>query len=116
MAEQKAVKTGDRLAFIDWTRGLAAVIMLQGHTFHSFTRPDLRDKSPYTLSQFAGGLPPAIFLLLTGITFVLAFQLISLGVVAAQAKRYFEELYHLGTTVLRRTPRPAPSPTPDTED
>jgi glycosyltransferase involved in cell wall biosynthesis len=54
--------------------------------------------------------------LLTGITFVLALQLISLGVVAAQAKRYFEELYHLGTTVMRRTPRPAPTPTPDTED
>jgi glycosyltransferase involved in cell wall biosynthesis len=51
--------------------------------------------------------------LLTGITFVLAFQLISLGVVAAQAKRYFEELYHLGTSVLRRTPRPAPTPSPD---
>lgn len=69
MAEQKTVKTADRLAFIDWTRGFAAVIMLQGHTFHSFTRPELRDKGPYTLSQFAGGLPPAIFLLLTGITF-----------------------------------------------
>jgi glycosyltransferase involved in cell wall biosynthesis len=51
--------------------------------------------------------------LLTGITFVLAFQLISLGVVAAQAKRYFEELYHLGTSSLRRTPRPAPTPSPD---
>lgn len=69
MAEQKAAKTSDRLAFIDWTRGFAAVVMLQGHTFHSFTRPDLRDKGPYTLSQFVGGLPPAIFLLLTGITF-----------------------------------------------
>jgi len=69
LAEQKAVKTTDRLAFIDWTRGFAAIIMLQGHTFHSFTRPDLREKGPYTLSQFVGGLPPAIFLLLTGITF-----------------------------------------------
>ncbi len=63
------MKSTDRLAFIDWTRGLAAVIMLQGHTFHSFTRPDLRDKGTYTLSQFVGGLPPAMFLLLTGITF-----------------------------------------------
>jgi uncharacterized membrane protein len=60
---------GGRLAFIDWTRGLAALIMLQGHTFHSFTRTDLRDKGPYMLSQFVGGLPPAIFLFLTGITF-----------------------------------------------
>ncbi len=41
--------------------------------------------------------------LVTGITLVLALQLISLGVIAAQAKRYFEELYHLGTTVLRRS-------------
>ena len=62
-------KAGSRLAFIDWTRGLAALIMLQGHVFHSFTRDDLRDKGPYVLSQFAGGLPPAIFLFLTGITF-----------------------------------------------
>ena len=62
-------KNSSRLAFIDWTRGLAAVIMLQGHTFNSFARTDLRDKGPYMLSQFAGGLPPAIFLFLTGITF-----------------------------------------------
>lgn len=65
----KVQKSTGRLAFIDWVRGLAAVIMLQGHTFHSFTRTDLRDKGPYMLSQFVGGLPPAIFLFLTGITF-----------------------------------------------
>lgn len=58
-----------RLAFIDWTRGLAAVVMIQGHVFHSFTRTDLRDKGPFMLSQLLGGLPPAIFLFLTGITF-----------------------------------------------
>jgi hypothetical protein len=40
--------------------------------------------------------------LVTGITFILALQLISLGVVAAQAKRYYEELYHLGTSIRRR--------------
>jgi uncharacterized membrane protein len=67
MAERKT--STPRLAFIDWTRGLAAVVMLQGHTFHSFTRNDLRDKGPYIFSQFLGGLPPALFLFLTGITF-----------------------------------------------
>jgi len=67
MSDRK--KDSGRLAFIDWTRGLAAVIMLQGHTFHSFTRTDLRTQGPYMLSQFLGGLPPAIFLFLTGITF-----------------------------------------------
>ncbi len=67
MADPK--KTSDRFAFIDWTRGLAALVMLQGHTFDSFTRTDLRNKGPFMLSQFYGGLPPAIFLFLTGITF-----------------------------------------------
>jgi uncharacterized membrane protein len=67
MNEQKS-KTS-RLAFIDWTRGLAAVIMLQGHTFDSFTATDLRTQGPFMLSQFLGGMPPAIFLFLTGITF-----------------------------------------------
>lgn len=67
MADPK--KSIGRLAFIDWTRGFAALVMLQGHTFDSFTRTDLRDKGPFMLSQFYGGLPPAIFLFLTGITF-----------------------------------------------
>ncbi len=62
-------KASGRLAFIDWTRGLAAVVMLQGHVFDSFTRHDLRAKGPFMFSQFLGGLPPAIFLFLTGITF-----------------------------------------------
>jgi glycosyltransferase involved in cell wall biosynthesis len=40
--------------------------------------------------------------LFTGVTLVLAIQLISLGVIAAQGKRYFEELFHLGTSIYRR--------------
>ena len=60
---------GSRLGYLDWMRGLAAATMLQGHVFHSFTAPELRTGSAYTLSQFFGGMPPAIFLFLTGITF-----------------------------------------------
>lgn len=67
MAE--APKKASRLAFIDWTRGLAAFTMLQGHSFHSFTRNDLRNQGPYVLSQFFGGEAPALFLFITGITF-----------------------------------------------
>jgi uncharacterized membrane protein len=66
----RKTKSGDgRLAFLDWTRGLAAVVMLHGHVYHSFTRPDLRDLGPYVMSQFVGGVAPATFLFLTGITF-----------------------------------------------
>src|SRR6266478_2587553 len=57
-----------RLRYLDWSRGLAALIMLQGHVFHSFTRTELRDKGLYVLSQFLGGIAPAIFLFLTGVT------------------------------------------------
>lgn len=57
-----------RLLYLDWLRGVAAIIMLQGHVFHSFTKPELRDSGPYVLSQFVGGMPPALFLFLTGVT------------------------------------------------
>ena len=58
----------NRLGFIDWTRGVATLIMLQGHVFHSFTSTELRESGPYIISQFVGGMPPAVFLFLTGVT------------------------------------------------
>jgi hypothetical protein len=42
--------------------------MLQGHVFHSFSKNELRTDGPYALSQFLGGIGPAVFLFLTGIT------------------------------------------------
>src|SRR5580698_1096389 len=58
-----------RLVYLDWVRGCAALIMLQGHVFQSFLRDDLRGGGPYMMSQFAGGMPPAVFLFLLGVTF-----------------------------------------------
>lgn len=58
-----------RLAFLDWARGLATAVMLQGHVFHSFTRNEERDSGVYVLSQFVGGVAPALFLFLTGVTY-----------------------------------------------
>jgi uncharacterized membrane protein len=69
----KPRSSSTRLHYIDWLRGLAALIMLQGHTFHSFTRSDLRGDPVYLFTQFLGGMPPAIFLFLLGIT--LAFRM-----------------------------------------
>ena len=37
-----------------------------------------------------------------GIALVLGAQLLTLGIISMQAKRYFEELFHLGSSVLRR--------------
>ena len=58
-----------RVTFIDWLRGLAAVIMLQGHTFDAFLRPADRAGAWFTFSQFFGGEAAAIFLFLTGATY-----------------------------------------------
>ena len=57
-------------------RGLAVVIMIQCHTFNSFTRLDLRDGGPYIFSQFVGGMAAPLFLFMAGMT--LAFQMDSL--------------------------------------
>jgi hypothetical protein len=61
-------KPTSRLEFLDWARGFGAVIMLQGHTYHSLLRQDLRTSSTFVLSDFVGGMPSAIFLFLTGVT------------------------------------------------
>ena len=63
------VPVRSRIVFLDWLRGLAAIVMLQGHTFDSLLRPELRDQPAYIFSQFFGGQAAAIFLFLTGITF-----------------------------------------------
>ncbi len=57
-----------RLQYLDWVRGLGAVIMLQGHVFDSYLKPELRPGGAFTFSQFVGGMPPAMFLFLTGVT------------------------------------------------
>src|SRR5437763_15947509 len=57
-----------RLQYLDWLRGLGALIMLQGHVFDSFLRNNLREGGAFVYSQFIGGMPPAIFLFLTGVT------------------------------------------------
>jgi uncharacterized membrane protein len=62
-----------RLPFLDWMRGLAVLIMIECHTFNSFTRVELRDSSGYILSQFVGGMAAVLFLFLAGVTF--AFQM-----------------------------------------
>jgi len=56
-----------RLAYLDWLRGLAVVVMIETHVFHSFTRLDLRNSDAYLMSQFVGGLAAPLFLFLAGV-------------------------------------------------
>jgi len=68
LASRNNRDTSSRLTFLDWSRGLAVAVMLQGHVFHSFNATELRNQGPFMLSQFLGGVGPAVFLVLTGIT------------------------------------------------
>src|SRR5260370_42598991 len=54
-------------------RGLAILIMIECHTFNSFTRLDLREGGPYILTQFIGGMAAPLFLFMAGMT--MAFQM-----------------------------------------
>lgn len=56
-----------RLAYLDFLRGVAVLIMIESHAFHAFERLDLRQDSAYLLSQFVGGLAAPLFLFIAGI-------------------------------------------------
>jgi uncharacterized membrane protein len=64
----KVHASAQRLEYLDWVRGLGAIIMLNGHVWHSYLKPELRTSGIYNLTQFIGGMPPALFLFLTGVT------------------------------------------------
>jgi uncharacterized membrane protein len=63
--------SSNRLAYLDWMRGLAVLIMLQGHVLEGWLRPADRASEWFWLSQFLGGLPAPIFLFLVGTSLAL---------------------------------------------
>ncbi len=67
-----AVATAQRrLAYIDWMRGLACLLMFQTHCYDSWLTPAARSGSLYRYSQLLGTLPAPIFLFLCGVSFAL---------------------------------------------
>ena len=73
------------------------------HTFHELLNvPPGAEASFSAAVARAYAFSPHSFLV-GGIALLVAIQLVSLGIMSAQQKRYFEELFHLGTSVLSRT-------------
>jgi uncharacterized membrane protein len=60
-----------RLAYIDWMRGLACVLMFQTHCYDSWLSPSLRQSKFFMYSQLGGTFPAPLFLFLAGISFAL---------------------------------------------
>jgi uncharacterized membrane protein len=60
-----------RLAYIDWMRGLACVLMFQTHCYNSWLSPEARKSALYSWSQLGGTLPAPLFIFLSGVSFTL---------------------------------------------
>jgi uncharacterized membrane protein len=60
-----------RLAYIDWMRGLACVLMFQTHCYDSWLSPEARKSALFNWSQLGGTLPAPLFLFLAGVSFAL---------------------------------------------
>jgi len=60
-----------RLAYIDWMRGLACVLMFQTHCYDSWLSPAARQTRFFMYSQLGGTFPAPLFLFLAGISVAL---------------------------------------------
>ena len=63
--------SSSRLAYIDWMRGLACVLMFQTHCYDSWLGGGARKSTFFMWSQLGGTLPAPLFLFLAGISFAL---------------------------------------------
>ena len=63
-----------RLAYIDWMRGLACVLMFQTHCYASWLKPELLQTEFARWSALFGSLPAPLFLFLAGVSVALTTQ------------------------------------------
>jgi uncharacterized membrane protein len=63
-----------RLAYIDWMRGLACLLMFQWHCYNSWLAPEARESSLYAWSRLGGTLPAPLFVFLAGVSVALVTQ------------------------------------------
>jgi len=61
-----------RLAYIDWMRGLACLLMFQTHCYDAWLGGTARQSRFFMYSQLGGTFPAPLFLFLAGISFALA--------------------------------------------
>jgi uncharacterized membrane protein len=92
---------GGRLAYIDWMRGLACVLMFQTHCYNSWLSPEARKSALYTWSQLLGTLPAPLFIFLSGVSFAMASQRLrekgaARNAIAKTTIRRGAEVYALG--------------------
>jgi uncharacterized membrane protein len=91
-----------RLAYIDWMRGLACVLMFQTHCYASWLSPEARKSSSLIIwSQLGGTLPAPLFIFLAGVSFALVTERLRekglvRNAIAKQTIRRGAEIFGLG--------------------
>ncbi|HZQ21574.1 MAG TPA: heparan-alpha-glucosaminide N-acetyltransferase domain-containing protein [Terriglobales bacterium] len=90
-----------RLAYIDWMRGLACLLMFQTHCYDSWLGGEARKSTFFMWSQLGGTLPAPLFLFLAGISFALVTDKlrkkeISAAQIARTTVRRGAEIFGLG--------------------
>jgi len=91
----------NRLAYVDWMRGLACVLMFQTHCYDSWLNPQARNSSFFAWSRLGGTLPAPLFVFLAGISFALVTgrlreKRIARGAIARQTILRGAEVFGMG--------------------
>ena len=71
MKQAMPSSNSSRLAYIDWMRGLACVVMFQTHCYDAWLGGNARKSDFFMWSQVGGTLPAPLFLFLAGISLAL---------------------------------------------
>jgi uncharacterized membrane protein len=80
--------TTQRLAFLDWIRGLACVLMFQTHGYDAWLSESARHTGLFGLSQLGGTLPAPLFLFASGISLALVIgRALQKGITPGEASR-----------------------------
>src|SRR5271155_75421 len=100
-AKDKTATKESRLAYIDWMRGLACVLMFQTHCYDSWLSPEARNSAVFVWSQLLGTLPAPLFIFLSGISFALVTERLrekgaAPGEIAKTTIRRGAEIFALG--------------------
>jgi uncharacterized membrane protein len=90
-----------RLAYVDWMRGLACLLMFQTHCYDSWLNASARHTNFFMWSQAGGTFPAPLFLFLAGISFALVTdklrrRLVPAREIAAQTIRRGAEILGFG--------------------
>src|SRR5258705_174536 len=90
-----------RLAYVDWMRGLACVLMFETHCYDSWLNEEAKKSDWFRYSQMGGTLPAPLFIFLAGVAVALVTEKlrgkgVERGAIAKQVMWRGTEVFGLG--------------------